>query len=236
MRLDKYITSTGILTRSQCKLELKKGLIKVNNEIIKDPSLQIDENNDKVSYKNTLIQYKKYYYIMMNKPKGYISSTEDFKQKTVLDLLPDNLKRLGLFPCGRLDIDTTGLLILTNNGELAHKLLSPKYHVAKSYYFECNPSINDEKICILENGVNIGENIITKPAKVDINEDFKSGVITITEGKFHQIKRMFNAVDSNIVELKRISFSTIKLDASLKPGDYRFLSVEEEKSLSNYNN
>lgn len=236
MRLDKYITSTGILTRSQCKQEIKKGLIVIDGKPVKDPGLQIDEETVKVYYKNKIVEYKKYTYIMMNKPKGYISSTEDFKQKTVLDLLPDNYKRIGLFPCGRLDIDTTGLLILTNNGDLAHKLLSPKFHVPKTYYFECSPAIDENKRIALENGVDIGEDHLTKTAKIVLNNNYDSGKITITEGKFHQIKRMFQAVGSEIVELKRISFSKIELDESLKEGSFRLLNETEEESLVNYNN
>lgn len=231
MRLDKYIASTGILTRSECKNEIRKGLIKVNNIVVKDPTYQIDEENSIVSYKNQIIQYKRFTYVMLNKPKGYITSTDDPKEKTIFELLPLELKRLDLFPCGRLDKDTTGLILLTNNGELAHKLLSPKYHVSKTYFFTCKPSINDFDILKLENGISIGENIITKPAKItSLNKDYNCGYITITEGKFHQIKRMFNAVNSNIITLKRTSFANLQLD-TLNEGEFRFLTNDEETGL-----
>ena len=127
MRIDKYITSTGILTRSVCKNEIRKGFVKINGIVIKDPSLHVDENTVVVTYKDRELNYSPYIYLALNKPAGYISATDDLRQKTVLDLLPIEYKRMGLFPCGRLDIDTTGLLLLTNNGDLAHKLLSPKY-------------------------------------------------------------------------------------------------------------
>lgn len=230
MRLDKYISSTGKLSRSECKTELKKGLIKVNGIVVKDPAMQIDENNVDVTYKNQKINYAKYTYILLNKPQGYISATDDPKEKTVLELLPLELRRINLFPCGRLDKDTVGLLLLTNNGEIAHKLLSPKYHVKKTYYFKCNPPVNERALDKLREGVNIGD-IITKPAEIDIDDsNYNSGFITIYEGKFHQIKRMFNAVDSEITYLKRVKFSNIEL-GDLKEGNYRFLSKDEENEL-----
>ena len=165
MRLDKFITSTGILTRSECKNEIKKGLIKVNNVLVKDPGFQVDEFNDCVTYKNAKVVYSEFTYILLNKPQGYISATDDPRELTVLNLLPIEYKRMNLFPCGRLDKDTTGLLLLTNNGDLAHRLLSPKYHIEKTYYFTCSPSLSNDDVCNLENGVDIGD-IITKPSKI----------------------------------------------------------------------
>ena len=150
MRLDKFLTVTGTATRSESKKAARAGAVTVNGVTVKDTSVQINEETDTITFRGAAVIYKRFTYIMMNKPSGYISSTDDPHKKTVLELLPENLRRLGLFPCGRLDIDTTGLLILTNNGQLAHKLLSPKYHVAKTYYFTCFPPISPEQTAKLE--------------------------------------------------------------------------------------
>lgn len=233
MRLDKFLTVTGTATRSEGKKAARAGNVTVNGVPVKDTSIQIDEENDTVSFRGTTVIYKKFTYIMMNKPSGYISSTDDPRQKTVLELLPENLRRIGLFPCGRLDIDTTGLLILTNNGQLAHRLLSPKYHVAKTYYFNCFPSISPEQVSKLEKGVDIGEKGLTRPAKLSVSNDGKSGLITISEGKFHQIKRMFRAVGSEITSLARTSFAGIPLDTNLDEGEFRALTENEEAMLEN---
>ena len=198
MRLDKFLTVTATATRSEGKKAARSGAVTVNGVAVRDTSVHIDEENDTVSFRGTPVVYKKFTYIMMNKPTGYVSSTDDPRKKTVLELLPENLRRLGLFPCGRLDIDTTGLLILTNNGQLAHRLLSPKYHVDKTYFFTCFPPVSREQADKLEIGVDIGEKTLTKPAKVALSDDGASGFITISEGKFHQVKRMFFAVGSEV--------------------------------------
>ncbi len=233
MRLDKFLTATGTATRSESKKAARDGAVTVNGTVVKDTSVRINEETDTVVFCGAKVIYKKFTYIMMNKPSGYISSTDDPHGKTVLELLPENLRRLGLFPCGRLDIDTTGLLILTNNGQLAHKLLSPKYHVAKTYFFTCSPPISPEQAARLEEGVDIGEKSLTKPARLSVSGDGKSGHITISEGKFHQIKRMFCAVGSEITSLSRTTFADIPLDAGLAEGDFRPLTAEEETKLEN---
>ncbi len=233
MRLDKFLTVTGTATRSESKKAARAGAVTVNGVTVKDSSVQINEETDTITFRGAAVIYKRFTYIMMNKPSGYISSTDDPHKKTVLELLPENLRRLGLFPCGRLDIDTTGLLILTNNGQLAHKLLSPKYHVAKTYYFTCFPPISPEQTTKLEKGVDIGEKSLTKPAKLSVSDDGKSGHITISEGKFHQIKRMFCSVGSEITSLARTAFADIPLDANLAEGYFRPLTADEEAKLEN---
>ncbi|NYV27450.1 rRNA pseudouridine synthase [Streptobacillus felis] len=229
MRLDKFLANSGIGTRKEVKELIKLRKITVNDIIVKSNDMKIDEIKDVIKYENNIINYTKFRYIMLNKPKGYISATEDLKQKTVLDLITD-FKTYNLFPVGRLDIDTEGLLLLTNDGNLAHNLLSPKKHVEKKYYVELRDIINSSQIGILESGVDIGDDIITKPSKIS-KIDSDKVFITITEGKFHQIKRMFEAVDNKVMYLKRISMGSLILDENLKLGEYRELTVEELEGL-----
>lgn len=233
MRLDKFLTVTATATRSESKKAARAGAVTVNGVAVRDTSVQIDEENDKVTFRGVPVVYRKFTYIMMNKPMDYISSTDDPRKKTVLELLPENLRRLGLFPCGRLDIDTTGLLILTNNGQLAHRLLSPKYHVDKTYFFTCFPPVSREQADRFEEGVDIGEKAFTKPAKVALSDNGASGFITISEGKFHQVKRMFFAVGSEITSLRRTEFAKIPLDETLPEGGFRPLTEAEESLLEN---
>lgn len=233
MRLDKFLTVTATATRSESKKAARAGAVTVNGVAVRDTSVQIYEENDKVTFRGVPVVYRKFTYIMMNKPMDYISSTDDPRKKTVLELLPENLRRLGLFPCGRLDIDTTGLLILTNNGQLAHRLLSPKYHVDKTYFFTCFPPVSREQADRLEEGVDIGEKAFTKPAKVALSDNGASGFITISEGKFHQVKRMFFAVGSEITSLRRTEFAKIPLDETLPEGGFRPLTEAEESLLEN---
>jgi len=229
MRLDKFLVSTGVCSRSEAKTAIKKGLVKVDNKPANDPTEHIDPEVNIISYKGEPLLYRKYTYIMLNKPQGVVSATNDISEKTVIDLLPENLCKIGLFPCGRLDKNTVGLLILTNNGELAHKLLSPKRKVAKTYRFETKFPLSNEDIARLEAGVDIG-GYITKPCKVEL-EGEKSGKITIIEGKYHQIKLMMNAVNNSITFLERITFGGIKLDTTLERGQWRYLSDEEQRTL-----
>lgn len=232
MRLDKYLSNNNFVSRTDCKKAAKAGLIKVNGIVVKDTSVKVNEEADIIEYNGVVVNYNKFTYLMLNKPVGYISSTDDPKKKTVLELFPENYRSMGLFPCGRLDIDTTGLLILTNDGQLAHRLLSPKHHVYKTYYFECSPNLTDKMVRQLETGVDIGEKEITKPAILCPDEKMSSGTIAITEGKFHQIKRMFEQVGSKITRLKRIKFAEIDLDDSLKDGEWRHLTDEEVEILT----
>ena len=230
MRLDKFVSDAAALTRTQSRKAIKAGRVTVSETKIKDIAFQVSES-DLVLLDSAEIFYKKFVYIMLNKPQGYVSATEDKRQKTVLDLLDPSYSRYQLFPVGRLDIDTEGFLLLTNDGELAHNMLSPNKNVGKTYFLRLENEITDEKISLLEKGVDIGE-CITKPAKaerVSANEIN----LTITEGKFHQIKRMASSVGNKVEYLKRLSYGDFHLDKTLNLGDYRPLSDTEVKYLCN---
>lgn len=226
MRLDKFLTETGTLSRSESKKAAKSGRICVNGVPARDTSVHISPETDVVTLDGMPIKYSRYTYIMMNKPDGLVSATEDEREETVLSLLPENLQKIGLFPCGRLDKNTLGLLLLTNNGELAHYMLSPSRHVEKTYKFECASPLSEADVSLLCRGVDIGEKTSTREAKVTLSFPNR-GEITVTEGKFHQIKRMFLAIDNKITYLERIAFAGIPLDASLSRGEWRFLTEEE---------
>lgn len=248
MRLDKFLANSGIGTRKEVKIILKKGKITVNEKIVKDAKIQIDEIKDNVKIEGKKITYKPFVYIMMNKPSGVISATEDGKHKTVIDLLCEKYKNYKVFPVGRLDIDTEGLLLLTNDGVLAHNLLSPKKHVDKKYYVELKEPLTIEKKEILENGIKLEENFVTKKAKIEIIDKDKvkdknidiininkanSVFITISEGKFHQVKRMFKFVENEVLYLKRVKMGKLLLPEDLKLGEYRELSEEEMNLILN---
>ena len=225
IRLDKFLCEMEMGTRSQVKDMIKKGLVSVNGDIIKKADFKFDENTAKVCVKEKEISYQKFYYYMLNKPAGVVSATVDNHDKTVLDLLKEAPGK-DLFPVGRLDKDTEGLLLITNDGELSHNLLSPKKHVDKTYLVETAEIVTDEMVGQLEQGVDIGEEKITMPAKVKILED-KRIELMITEGKFHQVKRMLKAVGNEVVYLKRLSMGSLTLDSGLGLGEYRSLTDEE---------
>lgn len=234
MRLDKYLTTIGIGSRSQSKQLIKKGKIKVNNEIINMPEFHVDENKDVVSFDDVNLEYHRFYYYMLNKPTGVISATEDFQCKTVMDIM-DVTPKNGLFPVGRLDKDTEGLLLITNDGELSHCLLSPSKHVEKTYFVKTDGVIKQEYVPLFKEGLDIGEKKNTKPSNLYIiNEN--SAYITITEGKYHQVKRMFKHFKLNVIYLKRISMGPLKLDENLAVGEYRLLYDNEIKELLKYKN
>lgn len=230
LRLDKFLCDVKAGSRSQVKGYLKQGLVKVNGETIKRPEYKVDEDKDVVSFQGKEITYRKYVYYMLNKPKGAVSATKDPMCLTVTELLKDTGYD-DLFPVGRLDKDTEGLLLMTNDGSLAHNLLSPRKHVEKIYYARLARPLLEEKRKELEEGVDIGEGILTLPAKVErITET--SIYLTITEGKYHQIKRMLQAVGNEVVYLKRIAMGGIFLDESLLSGEYRELTEEERKAAA----
>ncbi|MBQ4510085.1 MAG: rRNA pseudouridine synthase [Clostridia bacterium] len=231
MRLDKFLSNMGKATRSESSRLARSGKILVNGSIVKKADIHIDPEKDTVVVNGINVLYKKYAYIMLNKPEGYVSATDDVREKTVLDLLGDEERRLGLFPCGRLDKNTLGLVILTNDGDSAHKCLSPKHHVDKIYKFECKLPLTDENVASLEKGVDIG-GYFTKPCKIKLY-DSTSGEITLTEGKYHQIKRMLEAVDNKITYLERLSFGGIVLDSNLERGKWRYLNENEEALFVN---
>lgn len=232
LRLDKYLAEMNLGTRSEVKKLITKGQIQVNGTIVKKPELKLDPTSDRVQYQGREITYVIYEYYMLNKPSGVISATEDKRDTTVIDLI-ESRQRKDLFPVGRLDKDTEGLLLITNDGALAHRLLSPKKHVDKTYYAKISGEVTKEDIETFEKGVCIGEEKLTLPAKLVI---LKSGAeseieLTIQEGRFHQVKRMFQAVGKEVVYLKRLSMGSLSLDPSLKPGEYRKLTKEEMEQL-----
>ena len=232
IRLDKFLADMGYGTRSEVKKEIARGNVRVNGLPARKPETKIDTEKDKVMYIDQPAVYEKYEYYMLNKPAGVISAATDKKEKTVLDLIGEK-QRKDLFPVGRLDRDTEGLLLITNDGELAHRLLSPKKHVDKVYYVRVQGKLSQEDIRRLAEGIDIGEEKLTLPAQLVI---LKSGQvseaeITIQEGKFHQVKRMFHALGKEVVYLKRLSMGTLVLDENLKPGEYRKLTEEERDGL-----
>ena len=234
MRLDKYLSDMGLASRSDIKKEIRKGLVRVNGEIIRDSSFSVPLHAS-VSYRGEEVCYEEFTYYMMNKPIGVLSSTEDRKQKTVLDLITEK-HRKDLFPVGRLDKDSEGLILIMNDGQLAHTLLSPKNHIEKRYYIEIPVLLEDSDIAPLRFGIQYDKDLIAEPAKVRIlsAEKEKTAIeIIITEGKFHQIKKMFLALSENYVvtKLKRLSMGKVVLDENLAPGDYRRLSAEEIEAL-----
>ena len=234
LRIDKMLSNTGVGSRKQIKTDARNGHIEVNGTIEKDSSRIIDTETDAVKYKGEIIKYTQYIYLMMNKPRGVVSATEDNYDKTVIDLLKDEDKSYKPFPVGRLDKDSEGLLLITNDGKLSHDLLSPKKHVDKTYYVEVDEEVTENDVTAFEKGVILKEdNYKTLPAKLQIIESGYPSIclVTIREGKFHQVKRMFNALNNEVIYLKRISMGTLKLDESLKTGQYRHLTEEEIKLL-----
>lgn len=230
MRIDKLLTSAGICSRTEASKAARAGRICVNGGVAKDLSCHIDPSVDTVTLDGEEIIFREHVYIMLNKPDGYISATDDPREKTVLELLPSRLKRRGLFPCGRLDKDTLGLLILTDDGPLSHRLTSPNHHAEKVYRFIAADPVAD--LSRLESGVTLDDGYTTKPAVITLT-DADRGLITLTEGKYHQIKRMFAAVGNRITYLERVSFGGVELDPSLPRGEWRFLSADEEERLGN---
>ncbi|EJE98240.1 pseudouridine synthase [Liquorilactobacillus mali] len=235
MRLDKFIADANGLTRSQAKKLIKDGSVSVNQKNIKQTKYQVDAKSDVVQLEGTTVIYQKYSYYMMNKPKNVVSATSDDSEKTVVDLIAET-KRKGLFPVGRLDKDTTGLLLLTNDGELAHKLLSPKKHVTKIYRALIAGEVTEKTIQIFAKGITLRDGETTKPAILKIlatNSKKKETKveISITEGKYHQIKRMFGAVSMKVQELKRVQMGNLKLDEKVNLGEYRELTSEELSNL-----
>ena len=232
MRLDKYLANMGIGTRSEVKQMLKKGKIKVNDAVVHTPEVKIDIETDTIMADNQMVSYEKYVYYMLHKPAGVVSATEDNKEKTVIDLMEKEQKK-DLFPVGRLDKDTEGLLLITNDGELAHNLLSPKKHVSKVYYAKIDGKVIEEDVKVFKEGVQIDKDFRALPAELEIIcAGAQSEIrVTIYEGKFHQVKRMFEAVGKKVTYLKRLSMGSLVLDETLELGQYRRLTQEELEGL-----
>lgn len=228
-RLDKVLSQSNVLSRSRTRTAVRQGRISVNGIIVKSAEEKVSEE-DIISLDGVQINRREFFYIMLNKPASYVCSTDDPASPTVLNLLDKKDLPQNLFPAGRLDKDTVGFVFLTNDGNLAHNLLSPKKHIEKLYYFECRNPLSAEDISRLETGV-VLDGAPTKPAKINCNGN--RGTIALTEGRYHQIKRMFGCVGNEITFLKRIAFGGIYLDEKLKEGEYRHLTVEEIRILKN---
>ncbi len=227
MRLDKYLANSGVGTRSVVKRLIKDKRVKVNGEIVSSDSFNVDETKDVVLFDDLEVKYKEFYYILLNKPQGYVSAVIDNVYPPVTDLLPE-YRFANLFPVGRLDVDTTGALLLTNNGDLAHKLISPKYHVDKVYEVAVDKKIPENLVEIFKKGIDLyGE--LTLPADLKIINNFHAE-LTLHQGKFHQVKRMFKKFDINVVTLNRKAFAGLSVE-NLAVGEYRELTSDEEKHL-----
>lgn len=233
IRLDKYLADMSVGTRSEIKTWIRNGRVKVNGQVCNKPETKISVCGDQITFDDQRTRYVKFEYIMLNKPAGVVSATIDNVSKTVLDLILDK-QRKDLFPVGRLDKDTEGLLILTNDGDLAHRLLSPKKHVDKVYYAEIKGRVTQEDVRLFRNGMDIGEDALTLPSDLKIleSDEISEIELTIREGKFHQVKRMFEAVGKEVIFLKRISMGGLALDPLLSPGEYRSLTEEEIQILN----
>ena len=221
----------GISSRKETAALAKKGLVLVDGEPVKDPSKHIDPEKSRVTFMGRDISYSRFTYVMLNKPEGYVSATEDAKLPVVTELLPEELQKRELFPVGRLDKDTVGMMILTNNGKLAHTVLSPKRHVSKEYFFRAAEPLPLGAEKKFSEGVTLGDGYECKPAVLKLDEGRESGIITLTEGKYHQIKRMVASFGNAVTYLERISFATIPLDETLERGEWRYLTPEEEGIL-----
>ncbi|MBQ8879737.1 MAG: rRNA pseudouridine synthase [Clostridia bacterium] len=233
MRIDKYISELGIASRKESARVARGGGVTVNGEVVKDLSRHIDPESARVTYLGRELTYRKYTYVMLNKPEGYVSATEDSRLPVVTELLPDELRKMELFPVGRLDRDTVGLMILTNNGVLSHRLLSPRHHVEKEYVFTAAEPVCQGAEERFRDGVVLSDGYECKSAVITMSVDRLSGNIILTEGKYHQIKRMIASLGNRVVALERIRFADISLDLSLKRGEWRYLTDSEIAGLEN---
>lgn len=233
MRLDKLLANMGYGSRKEVKQLLKQKAVTVDGEVVKDSSIHVDPEIQNVSVFDERVQYTEYIYLMMNKPPGVISATEDLYDETVIDLLDTMSQHFKPFPVGRLDKDTEGLLLITNDGVLAHNLLSPKKHVPKTYYAKISGIVTDEDIIAFKQGVELDDGYMTKPGELKILHSGPESEIelTIQEGKFHQVKRMFEAREKKVTYLKRLTMGSLHLDEKLELGEYRPLTNDELSAL-----
>lgn len=229
-RLDKVIASMGHYSRREVKALVKEGLVLVDGRAARAADDKVDPVSAVITVNGEDLGYRRFTYLMLHKPAGVLSATEDNRQKTVLDLLTPELQKIGLFPVGRLDKDTEGLLLLTNDGDLAHRLLSPKKHVDKVYYAELDGDLSQSDVEAFAAGIQLGEELCM-PAGLEIGECLHQAFVTLHEGKFHQIKRMFISRGRTVLYLKRLSMGSLQLDPALEKGNYRHLTAEEVELL-----
>lgn len=226
----------GYGSRKEVKASCKKGLVVVDGEVVKDSAMKVDPNTAVIEINGEVVNYRKYIYLLLNKPAGVVSATFDNHDETVIDLLDPEYQVFEPFPVGRLDKDTVGFLLLTNDGDLNHKLIAPKNHVNKVYYAEINKPVNEKDVEAFRRGITIDDGYKCMPGELEIlssTEDGSEVLVTIQEGKFHQVKRMFEALDKSVVYLKRVKFGPMDLDESLEEGEYRELTEEEIEVLKN---
>lgn len=226
-RLDKLLSSTGCWSRREVKELIRQGRVRLNGRLAARPEEKCDPERAELCVDGQAVDCAPFVYLMLHKPRGILSATEDREQGTVLDLLPERLKRRGLFPVGRLDKDTEGLLLLTDDGELAHRLLSPRYHVDKVYYARTEGTVTLEDVAALAEGLLLGDGLRCLPAKLEILDEEGGCLVTLQEGKYHQVKRMLASRGKPVRYLKRLSMGPLKLDAELAPGEWRALTPQE---------
>ena len=236
MRIDKLLSDAGIASRREAARVARSGGVTVDGVAVRDLSKHVDPDTARVVYLGREVIWRKYTYVMLNKPEGYVSATEDSRLPVVTELLSDELRKMELFPVGRLDRDTVGLMILTNNGPLAHSLLSPKHHVQKEYSFSSAEPLDLEAERAFRDGITLADGYECKPATLTLDPDRASGRIILTEGKYHQIKRMIASRDNRVTRLERIRFADITLDPALSRGEWRYLTESEIASLEQANN
>ncbi|HLR19904.1 MAG TPA: pseudouridine synthase [Staphylococcus sp.] len=229
MRIDKFLANMGVGTRTEVKQLLKKGHVSINDKREKASKTQINPETDVVKVRDTKIQYVDKVYLMLNKPQGYLSATEDDNQRTVIDLVA-SFRHLNVFPVGRLDKDTEGLLLITNDGQFNHQLMSPTKHVSKTYEVISEKTITKNDIECFKVGIELNEGL-TKPAQLVEADEKNKSFVTIYEGRYHQVKRMFHAIDNEVLALKRISIGDLKLDSTLAQGEYRHLTQQDFEQL-----
>lgn len=230
-RLDKFLSAQLGITRSEAKELIKRRVVTVGGTVAKLFDMKIDPEKDTVCSEGKEVTYRKHIYIMMNKPQGVVCSTKDGESKTVLELLPDSIRREGLFPAGRLDKDTEGFVFITDDGVLAHNILSPKHHVDKTYFAKLENSATEDDIKAFEEGLSIDGGDVCLPAKLEILADPHEVLITIREGMYHQIKRMAQARNNKVLYLKRISIGGVKLDENLALGEWREMLHKETENI-----
>ncbi len=230
-RIDKIISVASGVSRADARALIKKGLVSVNGAVVKNIGLKADEKNDIICYRGEKLCYSKFVYIMMNKPKGVISASEGGSEKTVVDILPDHMKRKNLFPAGRLDKDTTGFVLITDDGDFAHRILSPKNHIPKTYIAELDKPFDDTVISAFKQGVELKDDLCM-PAEIScIDGDYTKALVIIKQGMYHQIKRMFKKFGITVLGLKRIKMGGLELDEMLKLGECRYITPDELEQI-----